>query len=67
MPKSAERTFIDPPAFSRAVLRALARGQYEVTVPRYVGIAYLVRLLLPRVHRRMLARMRLPMLPDLTT
>jgi short-subunit dehydrogenase len=67
MPKSAERTFIDPPEFSRAVLRALARGQYEVTVPRYVSLGYLMRLLFPRFHRRMLSRMRLPMLPDLTS
>jgi short-subunit dehydrogenase len=65
MPASAERTFIDAPAFSRAVLRALARGRWEVTVPRYVELGYVVRTLLPRLHRRMIARIRLPVLPDL--
>ena len=67
MPSQVQRTFIDPPEFSRAVLRALERGKYEVTVPRYVAIAYAIRTLLPRVHRRMTARIRLPMLPDLGT
>jgi short-subunit dehydrogenase len=66
MPARVLRTFIEPPEFSRQVLRALARGRYEVTVPRYVGIAYAIRTLLPRVHRRMTARIRLPVLPDLT-
>ena len=46
---------------------ALARGAYEVTVPRYIGFAYLVRLLLPSTFRRQTARLRLPALPDLTT
>src|SRR5437016_10151948 len=67
MPARAHRTFIDPPEFSRAVLRALERGKHEVTVPRYVAIAYAIRTLLPRFHRRMTARIRLPMLPDLGT
>ena len=67
MPARATRTFIDPPAFTREVLRALERGAYEVTVPRYVGIAFAIRALFPRFHRRMTARLRLPMLPDLTT
>jgi len=66
MPPGVLRTFIEPPEFSRQVLRALARGRYEITVPRYVGIAYAIRTLLPRVHRRMTARIRLPVLPDLT-
>ena len=67
MPVRVQRTFIDPPEFSRAVLRALERGKYEVTVPRYVAIAYAIRTLFPRLHRRMTARIRLPMLPDLGT
>jgi uncharacterized protein len=66
MPRGAERTFLEPPEFSRRVLRALARGCHEVTVPGYIGIAYAVRALLPRVFRRMTARARLPVLPDLT-
>lgn len=65
MPATAKRTFMEPPAFARAVLAALARGKHEITVPRYVGIAYVVRELLPGVHRRFTARLRLPLLPDL--
>ena len=65
MPPSALRSFVEPPAFSAAVLRALGRGRHEVTVPGYVGIAYVVRALLPGFHRWMTARIRLPVLPDL--
>ena len=60
-------SFLEPPAFSRAVLRALERGRHEVTVPRYVGIAYFMRMIAPRFYRRMTARIRLPVLPDLTS
>jgi len=65
MPRGAERTFLEPPEFSRRVLRALERGKYEVTVPRYIGIGYAVRVLLPGLFRRLTARTRLPVLPDL--
>jgi short-subunit dehydrogenase len=65
MPVGATRTFIEPPEFSRQVLRALARGRYEVTVPSYVRIAYAIRTLLPGLHRRIITRLRLPVLPDL--
>ena len=47
MPERVKRTFIEPADFTRAVFRGLARGAHEVTVPRYVEIAYLMRLLLP--------------------
>jgi short-subunit dehydrogenase len=67
MPERAKRTFMDAPDFTRQVLRALERGQYEVTVPRYVNIAYVLRALLPSWHRRMTTRLRLPVLPDLTS
>ena len=67
MPERAKRTFIEPPEFSRHVLRALERGAHEVTVPRYVRIAYAMRLLFPGPYRRMTARLRLPVLPDLAT
>ena len=67
MPERATRTFLEPPEFSRRVLRALERGRYEITVPRYVGVVYLARLLLPSVFRRQTARFRLPVLPDLTS
>jgi hypothetical protein len=38
-----------------------------VTVPSYVRIAYAIRTLFPSFHRRMTARLRLPVLPDLAT
>jgi short-subunit dehydrogenase len=67
MPPSSTRSFVEPPVFSQQVLRALERGRYEVTVPRYVGLGYVVRLLLPGLYRRITTRLRLPVLPDLTT
>jgi len=64
-----ERTmsFVEPAVLSRTVLRALARGRHEVTVPRWVAVAYIMRALFPRFHRRMTARIRLAVLRDLTT
>lgn len=67
MPAGFHRRFIEPDAFAAAVLRALERGAHELTVPRSVGVAYLVRLLAPGFFRRQVARMRLPVLPDLTS
>lgn len=67
MPKQALRTFIEPAAFSAAVLHALEQGRYEIVVPRYVGISFVIRTLLPALHRRIMARIRLPVLPDLAT
>jgi len=67
MPEVAKRAFIEPDVFAEAVLRALERGAYEVTVPRHVGFSYVFRLLMPGMFRRATARMRLPVLPDLTS
>ena len=67
MPPRVLKTFIEPPEFSRTVLHALERGAYEVTVPRHVGVAYLARQLMPGVFRRQMARLRLPVLPDLAS
>lgn len=66
MPEQAKKGFIEVDEFCATVLSALARGAYEVTVPRHYGFVYLVRLLLPGVLRRATRRMRLPLLPDLT-
>jgi len=65
MPERVKRTFIEPAALSAAVFQGLARGAHEVTAPRYVGIAYVVRTLFPRYFRRTTASLRLPALPDL--
>lgn len=67
MPERAKKTFCEPAEFTRAVLRALAKGAFEVTVPRYVNIAYVIRTVFPGLHRRITAGLRLPVLPDLTT
>jgi short-subunit dehydrogenase len=67
MPASSSRAFVEPAEFSRQVLRALERGRHEVTVPRYVAMGYVFRALFPGLHRRITARLRLPVLPDLTT
>jgi 3-oxoacyl-[acyl-carrier protein] reductase len=67
MPPRVQGTFMEAPAFTAAVLRALARGRYEVTVPGYVKIAFAMRTLLPALHRRITRGLRLPVLPDLTS
>ena len=67
MPKAAQRQFLEPADFTRQLLRALERGRFEVTIPRFIKIAYLIRELFPRLYRRQTARIRLPMLPDLAT
>ncbi|TMA43311.1 MAG: SDR family NAD(P)-dependent oxidoreductase [Deltaproteobacteria bacterium] len=67
MPTGATRSFVEPVVLSRDVLHALARGRHEVTVPRWVAVAYVLRVLLPRLHRRLTARIRLSVLRDLTT
>lgn len=67
MPRGAARSFLEPPDFSARVLAALGRGRHEITVPGYIGIAYVIRELLPWLHRRITTRIRLPVLPDLTT
>ena len=61
----------DPSAGASAVDRVilnvsgLAAQSADPTVPGYIGIAYVVRVLLPGLFRRMTARARLPVLPDL--
>jgi short-subunit dehydrogenase len=66
MPEQAKRTFLSVEEFCAAVLAALERGAYEVTVPQRYGFVYLIKLLLPGMFRRSMARMRLPLLPELT-
>lgn len=67
LPAGIASSFISVDQFCAGVLDALARGAYEVTVPRHVGVVYLARLLLPSFFRRQTARFRLPRLPDLTS
>jgi short-subunit dehydrogenase len=67
LPASVQSSFISVEKFCAGVLDALARGAYEVTVPRHVGIGYLARLVAPSFFRKQIARMRLSVLPDLTS
>src|SRR5262249_34750395 len=67
MPERVKGSFVEVDFFCARVLAALERGAYEVTVPSYVRIAYVMRLLLPGFFRRQTARLRLPVLPDLTS
>jgi short-subunit dehydrogenase len=65
LPARVAETAIEPAVVSRAVLRALERGRREATVPGWMRVAYLVRALLPGLHHRLTARVRLPVLGDL--
>jgi short-subunit dehydrogenase len=52
MPPVAHRTMIEPGPVIDAVVRALRRGKREVTVPRGIAVAYLVRAIAPAFMRR---------------
>lgn len=58
VPPGALRTAVEPEDVARAVVRALERGQHEVTVPRLAAGGYVVRTLAPSLFRRILARVR---------
>lgn len=63
LPESALRTAIEPEAVARAIVRALALGRHEVTVPRIAAGGYVVRAIAPALFRRILARLRGNVLP----
>jgi len=67
LPQRVGTTAIEPAEVSRRVLAALERGRREITIPRWMGMAYVVRALLPGLHHRLTGRVRLPVLGDLTT
>jgi short-subunit dehydrogenase len=62
VPESVKRGAIEPEVVADATLRALERGRHEVTVPAYAAGGYVVRTLAPPLFRRILARLRLPVL-----
>lgn len=51
MPAVAKRLMINPEAVVDAIVAALARGEHEITVPRMIGMSYLVRALAPGFSR----------------
>ncbi len=52
MPPVSKRMMIEPERVIDAIMVALARGKYEITVPRFIALGYLVRLLAPGFMRR---------------
>lgn len=63
IPASALRTAVEPEVVARAVLEALEKGRFEVTVPRLAAGGYGMRTLAPGLFRRILARIRAGILP----
>ena len=52
MPPVSKRMMIPPQQVIDAIIVALARGKHEITVPRFIALGYLVRLLAPEFMRR---------------
>ncbi len=52
MPPVSRRMMIEPEPLVDAIMNALARGKYEITVPRMIAAGYVVRLLAPGFMRR---------------
>jgi len=52
MPPVAKRMMIEPEQVIDAIINALARGKYEITVPRVIAAGYVVRVLAPGFMRR---------------
>jgi short-subunit dehydrogenase len=52
MPAVARRSMIPPHRVIDAIIKALARGQHEITIPRFIATGYLVRALAPGFMRR---------------
>ncbi len=65
LPRSAAGSFIDTDAFVAAALRALARGEISVILPRRFRLVALLRALSPRLIGAALARVKLRAIPDL--
>lgn len=56
LPPVARRSMREPELVVDAILRALAQGRREITVPRGIALAYLVRALAPGFLRRQVRR-----------
>jgi short-subunit dehydrogenase len=52
MPPVSKRLMIQPEQLIDAIIAALARGKYEITVPRFIATGYFARLLAPGFMRR---------------
>ena len=56
MPPVAKRTMLAPETVVDATMRALAAGKHEITVPRRLATAYLVKAIAPEFMRRSVKR-----------
>ena len=56
MPAAARRSMVEPEALTDAVMRALARGDRELTYPRHIALAYLFRAFAPWFLRSQIKR-----------
>lgn len=60
MPEVAKRLMIPPQRVVEATIRALRKGKHEVTVPAFIRLSYVVRVLAPGVLRRNTKRVATP-------
>jgi short-subunit dehydrogenase len=67
MPRNALKRFIGAPEFVAQVLRALERGDRQVVLPRSMGWVPILRDLFPGPMGRIIARVKLKDLPDVTS
>lgn len=56
MPESARRSMVEPADLVERIVSALARGQRELTFPRRIALAYVLRSLFPNWARRQIKR-----------
>ena len=52
MPAVSRRMMIQPDRVVDATIGALKQGKHEITVPRFIGVGYIVRALAPGFMRR---------------
>ncbi len=67
MPPSTKRSMIDPERVVEAIVRALAAGKHEITVPRRLALVYLIRAIAPNLLRRNIKRRIIDALPKVTS
>jgi short-subunit dehydrogenase len=67
MPRGSEGAFISTEAFVADTLRALAKGETSIVVPRRFGAIPVLRALFPRGVGRAMAKAKLAELTDLTS
>jgi short-subunit dehydrogenase len=59
MPPVSRRMMVEPEALVDAIISALAKGQHEITFPRFIAAGYVVRAIAPGFMRRSTKRQTL--------